>query len=284
MFRAKFHEQPNVDPKTNETVKIGSKEYLTLEYKYGEPNKITSPKTGYKIAVNKGEYKKLISEGYTDDQLIPLVTQTIEKVKHTKTKQTKKADKVKETKKAKVPKIDKNKEPKSDPDISGIVQNLINNGNMLALHELSLVNKTIATLLSTEDNIKLLMHATNLHKYYKIDEISDFDELYFLYDTLNMRKKIYKYIRSTFSEDDFQRAVELGSALIGELKTYEAFMTFQREHLLGEDIDRKYLNFLLYIVTVSGGFGFLDKESMLPQFNDGMVFDVKGNMCLTMNR
>lgn len=60
---------PNKDPKTGEMIKIGGKRYKALEEKYGTP-KIKSPKTQFKIGVGKGEYKKLIKEGYTDDQLL----------------------------------------------------------------------------------------------------------------------------------------------------------------------------------------------------------------------
>ncbi len=65
-----FRTNPNIHPKTNEPIKIGGKEYKQLEEKYGEPDKIISPKSGKKINVNKGEYKKLIKEGYTDVQLL----------------------------------------------------------------------------------------------------------------------------------------------------------------------------------------------------------------------
>lgn len=67
--KLKFLTNPNKDPKTGIPIKIGGKEYKHLEEKYGTP-KIKSPKTQKKISVNKGEYKKLIKEGYTDDQLL----------------------------------------------------------------------------------------------------------------------------------------------------------------------------------------------------------------------
>lgn len=67
--KQKFLSSPNKDPKTGEIIKIGGKRYKALEEKYGTP-KIKSPKTQFKIGVGKGEYKKLIKEGYTDDQLL----------------------------------------------------------------------------------------------------------------------------------------------------------------------------------------------------------------------
>ena len=71
MTRAeRFRLNPTINPSTQEPVIIGSKEYNKLEEKYGPPLKIKSPKTQKKISVNKGEYKKLIKEGYTDDQLL----------------------------------------------------------------------------------------------------------------------------------------------------------------------------------------------------------------------
>ncbi len=69
-FGELFRTKPSYHPKTNEIIKIGGTEYKKLEKKYGEPNKIKSPKTQTKIGVNKGEYKKLIKEGYTNDQLL----------------------------------------------------------------------------------------------------------------------------------------------------------------------------------------------------------------------
>jgi len=67
--KTKFLTQPNKDPKTGKSIKIGGKEYKHMEEKYGTP-KIKSPKTQKKISVNKGEYKKLIKEGYTENQLL----------------------------------------------------------------------------------------------------------------------------------------------------------------------------------------------------------------------
>jgi|SRR5438445_7765223 len=65
-----FKSHPNVNPVTQQTVVVGSKDYKKLVKLYGEPNKIKSPKSQSLIGVNKGEYKKLIKQGYTDNQLI----------------------------------------------------------------------------------------------------------------------------------------------------------------------------------------------------------------------
>ena len=49
-----------------------------------------------------------------------------------------------------------------------------------------------------------------------------------------------------------------------------------------EDLDnRKRLNYVLYMVDVGGGFGLIDKEYMCPLFNEGIVYDINGNLCLT---
>lgn len=68
-YEQKFHITPNKHPKTGQDIVIGSREYLKLVEKYGDP-KVTSPKTGYKITVNKGEYQKLLKEGYTEQDLL----------------------------------------------------------------------------------------------------------------------------------------------------------------------------------------------------------------------
>lgn len=65
-----FKKIPYKNPMTNENIIIGSPEYKKLVKKYGEPNKIKSPKTGKLINIGKGEYIKLKNEGYTDEQLI----------------------------------------------------------------------------------------------------------------------------------------------------------------------------------------------------------------------
>jgi hypothetical protein len=68
--KTNFRNNPSIDPITGDTIKIGSKKYKQLVEKYGEPNKIRSPKTNKLIGINKIEYKKLKKEGYTDNQLI----------------------------------------------------------------------------------------------------------------------------------------------------------------------------------------------------------------------
>lgn len=239
MSKQRFLTKPNKHPKTDEVIVIGSNEYLKLVKKYGEPNKIKSPKSNRLISVNKGEYKKLIHEGYTDESLIN-------------------------------PKVIK---------IDNVIQQLINSGNMNELNLLSQVNKPLKEALSKEENIKTLMYITNLNQYYTLDDVSDFDELYFLYVSLNDRKDILKYIKQTFTLQDYERAVEVQSNLIG--RNYEEFMSYQWTCLLEID-DRKRLNFLKYLVDVGGGFGFIDKVTMIQQFNTGIVFDSDGNLCLTL--
>jgi hypothetical protein len=71
-----FLSNPTINPDTKENVVVGSNEYKQLEKKYGEPHKIKSPKSHKLISVNKGEYKKLIKEGYTDKQLFNQSTLT----------------------------------------------------------------------------------------------------------------------------------------------------------------------------------------------------------------
>ena len=74
-YKQLFHNNPYQDPKTKLPIKIGDAKYLKLVEKYGTP-KIKSPKSGYKIAIGKGEYNKLIKEGYD---------LTVKKVKSPKT-------------------------------------------------------------------------------------------------------------------------------------------------------------------------------------------------------
>ncbi len=76
MNKSKFHLHPNINPKTNLPVIIGSKEYLKLVDEYGEV-KIKSPKTGWKIAIGKGEYKKLIKGGYNEENLLALLSSDV---------------------------------------------------------------------------------------------------------------------------------------------------------------------------------------------------------------
>jgi len=70
MEAIQFQKFPNIDPFTNLKIKIGDVKYQLLVAQFGEPNKIKSPLTQRKIAVNKIEYKRLINKGYTDDQLL----------------------------------------------------------------------------------------------------------------------------------------------------------------------------------------------------------------------
>jgi hypothetical protein len=65
-----FKQNPSIDPYNHTSIVIGSKRYKELVTKYGEPNKIKSPKSKKLISVGKGEYKKLKLSGYTDNQLI----------------------------------------------------------------------------------------------------------------------------------------------------------------------------------------------------------------------
>lgn len=77
--KSQFKSNPLIDPVNGKAIKINSKRYNELIDKYGEPNKINSPKSKKLISVGKGEYKKLIKEGYTDNQLIclePIVQKT----------------------------------------------------------------------------------------------------------------------------------------------------------------------------------------------------------------
>jgi hypothetical protein len=67
--KQKFHNQPNVDPITGDIILINSKRYKELTKKYG-PVKIKSPVTNKKITVGKDKYKKLLKQGYTDEQLL----------------------------------------------------------------------------------------------------------------------------------------------------------------------------------------------------------------------
>ena len=70
--RKRFTTNPTIDPRTNEKLIIGSRKYNQLTKKYGDI-KIKSPKSGRSIALGKGEWKKLINEGYTENELINLI-------------------------------------------------------------------------------------------------------------------------------------------------------------------------------------------------------------------
>lgn len=67
--KQKFHKNPNINPETGKFIKIGGQTYHRLNKKYGVPQ-IKSPKTGKSIAVGKIAYQKLLSEGYTEKELL----------------------------------------------------------------------------------------------------------------------------------------------------------------------------------------------------------------------
>ena len=69
-----FHQNPNLDPKTGEPVIIGSRKYKQLTKKYGDV-KIKSP-DNTTITVGKGTWKKLLKQGYTQEQLLVFGTKT----------------------------------------------------------------------------------------------------------------------------------------------------------------------------------------------------------------
>ncbi len=70
--KQKFHKNPNVNPETGKFIKIGGQTYQKLNKKYGVPQ-IKSPKTGKSIAVGKIAYQKLLSEGYTEKELLNIL-------------------------------------------------------------------------------------------------------------------------------------------------------------------------------------------------------------------
>src|SRR5258708_28951717 len=148
---------------------------------------------------------------------------------------------------------------------------LIHTGDMLALYKLSETNNYYKKELSKEENIKTLLHVTKLNKYYKVDDIGNFNDLYLKYKNLHAKKVIYNYIKESFTKEDFKRATEINNKdLIGKIKTYKEFMKHQWNTLLHEIDERKQIKFLTYITEVGEGFGFIDKEYMLPMFNDGL--------------
>ena len=67
-----FRKNPSINPVTGESVKIGSVKYKKLTQLYGELS-IKSPKSNKKITIGKGEYKKLLKNGYTEQQLLSLI-------------------------------------------------------------------------------------------------------------------------------------------------------------------------------------------------------------------
>lgn len=84
-----FHSNPTRHPSTNKKITIGSEDYIKLTDKYGDV-KITSFKTGRKIALGKGQYKQLLKDGYTEKELLKLINITKSpKIKLTKVKSPK---------------------------------------------------------------------------------------------------------------------------------------------------------------------------------------------------
>jgi hypothetical protein len=69
-LQEQFRLVPYINPKTGAEVVIGSPEYNILVKKYGEPNKIKSPKSNVLIGVGKGAYVQLLKEGYSNKELI----------------------------------------------------------------------------------------------------------------------------------------------------------------------------------------------------------------------
>src|SRR5437764_8299535 len=69
MLKQSFYKYPNRDPKSNIPMEIGGETYTKYVEKYGDP-RIKSPKTGRKIKVNKTEYKNLLKEGYSEQELL----------------------------------------------------------------------------------------------------------------------------------------------------------------------------------------------------------------------
>jgi hypothetical protein len=68
--KQRFLTNPIVDPVDGKTIVVNKGRYKELANKYGEPNKIKSLKSQKLIGVGKGEWKKLMKEGYTPEQLI----------------------------------------------------------------------------------------------------------------------------------------------------------------------------------------------------------------------
>ena len=68
-LKEQFKNKPYINPQTKQIIVIGSNEYMQLEKKYGEPYKIKSPVSRKLISINKVAYKKLIKDGYTDQQI-----------------------------------------------------------------------------------------------------------------------------------------------------------------------------------------------------------------------
>ncbi len=165
------------------------------------------------------------------------------------------------------------------------ILNLIEEGKVRDLYKLSRKNNELKTILSAEENLGKLFTVLKLEKYYNIDEIVTFDDLHFQYSSLKDKKKIFKYIKENFTREDFSRAKRLKrTSLIGQIDNYNDFLNHQWKMVLENIDDRKTLNFVLYIVNVGGGFGLIDKEDMIPFFNQGIVYNINGNLCLTVPR
>lgn len=113
-----------------------------------------------------------------------------------------------------------------------IYQIFLAQGDIQTLYSLSLTNKELKTWLSKRENVKILIHTTNIRKYYKDYDIS----------TFNDRIKIYNYIKSTFHSYDFERALEKDFGLVGEYETYIEFMKYQCEYLFSDEIDKIFNN------------------------------------------
>lgn len=72
--KQRFLQNPTINPKTNQIIKIGDESYHKLAKKYGYP-KIKSPITQSKIAIGKGTYYKLIKEGMDESYLLSLLNE-----------------------------------------------------------------------------------------------------------------------------------------------------------------------------------------------------------------
>lgn len=159
----------------------------------------------------------------------------------------------------------------------------VNQGDVNLLHKLSLVNKELVAWLSNEENMKTLIHVTEIKRYYNEHDINDFNTLHYLYSTIKVREDIYNAIKSEFDEYYYERAIDFNNELIGEYTTYEAFMQYQHDFLFSVKMDHKKLQFLKYVTDV-GGFMMVDKEDMIEMRNDGIMFSGNGNICFTIGR
>lgn len=162
-----------------------------------------------------------------------------------------------------------------------VFQQLINFGNVDVLYKLSQTNKNIKDQLYNRVTLLTLLYVTNLNKYYNIDNIGDFSNLYIMYKTLNDKKDIYNHIKKTFTRYDFKRARGLQIIrLVGNITSYNVFLKYQWEILLIMDNIKK-IKTIKYIIDFGRSFGLIDKDNMIPTFSDGMVFDIGGNLCFT---